>query len=196
MEPKKRLITVPYSSEHLSALEIFCELCERTDYKNNDTVSSMRLEWCLKLGGQFFLTYYDGKIISVSGCHPLPEVGPDVYRILFRGATLKEYQNLLGIMSKTHMTSIPFYSHIPLALEWAKDKASTFVVTTNWSNPNGIKSMSKSHNVLGLLARQNIVSCLIEKVNLFYTDQTVWKLNIDTYFTAREQFKQRNNLND
>lgn len=196
MESKKRLTTVPFSPERLSDLEKFCKSCDQTGYTNNNTISSMRLDWCLKNDGQFFLTYCDGIIISVSGCHPLPEVGPNVYRILFRGATLKDYQNLFGVLSKTHMTSIPFYEHIPLALEWAKDKALTFVITTNWANPDGIESMSRSHSVLGLLARQGIVDCLIEKMKLFYTDQTVWKLNIDSYFNAREQFKQRHNLND
>jgi hypothetical protein len=90
------------------------------------------------------------------------------------------------------MTSIPFYEHIPLALTWANEKASTFAITTNWANPDGIESMSRSHSVLGLLARQGIVDCLIEKVNLFYTEQTVWKLNVGKYFDAREKFKQRN----
>ena len=192
MESKKRLTTVAYSPEHLLALEEFCKSCDQFGYTNNNSTKSMRLDWCLENGGQFFLTYCDGIIISVSGCHPLPEVGPNVYRILFRGATLRDYQNLLGVMSKTHMTSIPFYDHIPLALEWAKGKASTFVVTTNWASPNGIESMSRSHKVLGLLARQGIVDCLVEKMNLFYTDQTVWKLNIDKYLDARNQFKKRN----
>jgi hypothetical protein len=192
MESKKRLTTVLFSDEHIDDLDFFCSSCDLHGYKNNNSFDAMRLDWCLEKGGQFFLTYHAGIIISVSGCHPLPEIGPNTYRILFRGATLKNYQNLLGILSKTHMTSIPFYEHIPLALDWAKDKASNFVITTNWSNPNGIESMSRSHSVLGLLARQGIVDCMVEKVNLFYTDQTVWKLNVEKYFDAREKFKQRN----
>lgn len=192
MESKKRLTTVLFTEDLIDDLAVFCRSCDLHGYKNNNSFDSMRLTWCLETGGQFFLTYCDGIVISVSGCHPLPEVGPDVYRILFRGATLQKYQNLLGILSKTHMTSIPFYEHIPLALTWANEKASTFAITTNWANPDGIESMSRSHSVLGLLARQGIVDCLIEKVNLFYTEQTVWKLNVGKYFDAREKFKQRN----
>ena len=194
MESTKRLTTVSYSTDHNRALEKFCSMCQMQGYKNNESFDTMRLEWCLDQGGQFFLTYLDNDIISVSGCHPLPQVGKDVYRVLFRGATLKEHQNHLGVISKTHMTSIPFYTHIPLAIDWIKpygDKK--LVITTNWNNPE-IASMNKSHNVLGLLARQGIVDCLVEKIDLFYTEQTVWQLNVDKYLAARESFRARNQV--
>lgn len=194
MDTKKRLTTVLYSNIHRPALEKFCKSCQEQGYKNNQSLDAIKLEWCLDHGGQFFLTYLDDVIISISGCHPLPEVGTDVYRILFRGATLEQYQNHLGITSKTHMTSIPFYTHIPLAIDWVK-RNKRLVITTNWNNPT-IVSMNKSHRVLGLLAKQGIVDCLIEKTELFYTEQTVWQLNTDRYLEARHQFKQRNNLDD
>lgn len=196
MDSKKRLTTVSYSSDHAEALEQFCNQCQTQGYKNNQSVDSMRLDWCADQGGQFFLTYIDNIVVSVSGCHPLPELGEDVYRVLFRGATLQAYQNYLGVVSKTHMTSIPFYAHIPLALDWIDTGIyKKIVITTNWNNPD-IESMSKSHAVLGLLARQGIVDCLVNKVNLFYTDQTVWQLNVDRYFQVRNQFKQRHKLHD
>jgi hypothetical protein len=196
VETKKRLTTVLYSNSHKLSLEKFCRSCQEQGYKNNQSLDAIKLEWCLDQGGQFFLTYIDDIVVSVSGCHPLPEIGKDVYRILFRGATLRQYQNHLGVMSKTHMTSIPFYTHIPLAAEWVNSMNNKrLVITTNWNNPN-IVSMNKSHNVLGLLAKQGIVSCLTEKINLFYTEQTAWQLNIDRYTTARNQFKQRNGLDD
>lgn len=193
MDSKERLITREYTCEQLPALEQFCSKCEIAGYKNNSSIEAMRLDWCLKEGGQFFLTYLDNIIISVSGCHPLPQAGPDCYRILFRGATLPEYQNFFKIVSKTHMSSIPFFSHIPLQVEWAKG-FTKHVVTTNWSNPDGIVSMGHSHRVFQLLNRQGLVSCLIEKINLFYTDQSVWQINLEKYFKARTEFKDRNGL--
>lgn len=193
MDTKQRLITVSYSDIHKNALEQFCNSCKEQGYRNNESFTAMKLEWCLEQGGQFFLTYINDTIVSVSGCHPLPEVGNNAYRILFRGAALKEYQNYPRVLSKHLMTGIPFYTHIPLANEWCN--SSQLVITTNWNN-SGITSMNKSHNVLGLLARQGIVNCLIKKMNLFYTEQTVWQLNMENYLAARNKFKQRNNLDD
>lgn len=183
------MTTVGFTFDHIKAVEKFCEECGRVGYKNNDSIKSMRLDWCLGLGGQFFLTYYNDKLISLSGCHPLPQAGQGVYRILFRGATLPDYQNLSSALSKTHMNSIPFYFHAPRQINWAKVVGYTdYAVTTNHSNKDGIASMSKSHRVFKLLERQGIVSCLHENLRLFNNDQSVWSLNVDNYSAARAKF--------
>ena len=193
MESSQGLTTVEFTSDQISAVEEFCRACELFGYKNNTSVKSMRLDWCLNLGGQFFLTYSNDKIISLSGCHPLPEAGEYVYRILFRGATLPEYQNLHGTLSKTHMNSIPFYSHVPRQVNWAKTSGyNTYAITTNHSNKDGIESMSKSHRVLGLLEKQKLVTCLQYDLWLFNNVQSVWGLNLDNYTAARNNFKERN----
>jgi hypothetical protein len=189
MDSKERLKTIAYSHQHREHLIEFCNEAGEQGYKNNQSLEAMRLDWCISTGGQFFLSYLGDKIISVSGCHPLPEVG-NYFRALFRGATLNQYQNYYGVPSKTHMGSIPFYDHLPLQLDWANND---IVVTTNWNNLD-IKSMGHSHRVFKLLARQGLVTCLEEKINLFNTDQSVWKINIDAYLTAREGYRIRNGL--
>jgi hypothetical protein len=157
----------------------------------------MRLDWCINQGGQFFLTYLDTQLISVSGCHPLPEAGTNVFRVLFRGVVLKEYQNLFGIVSKTHMTSIPFFYHLPHQVTWARSKGyEKFCITTNWNNPDGITSMGHSHKVMQLLEKQGLVRCLIDKLHLYHTDQTVWEVNIAKYTEIRNQFRDRHGLSE
>lgn len=194
MEINKGLTTVGYTDRHLGFVEEFCKGCQTAGYKNNESLEAMKLEWCLSRGGQFFLTYFNDRIISLSGCHPLKELGENVYRVLFRGATLPEYQNILGIMSKTHMNSTPFYYHLPRQVNWAKaSNYETFVVTTNHNNQDGIESMSKSHRVFQLLEKQGIVDCMHRNFKLFYTDQSVWKINLDQYNTARQAFTNRQN---
>jgi hypothetical protein len=190
MGTKKGITTVGFTYKHISHVEEFCKNCKEVGYKNNESLEAMKLEWCLEQGGQFFLTYLGDKIISLSGCHPLPEAGDSVYRVLFRGATLPEHQNMLGIMSKTHMNSIPFYYHLPRQTNWAVGY-SKFVVTTNHSNQDGIVSMNKSHRVFQLLEKQNIVECMHRNLRLFYADQSVWKINLEKYFQAREKFESR-----
>jgi hypothetical protein len=190
MDTKERLTTLAYQPEHRSALIEFCEHAGEQGYKNNRSLEAMRLDWCINTGGQFFVSFLGEKIVSVSGCHPLPEVG-DCFRVLFRGATLNQYQNYYGIPSKTHMGSIPFYDHLPLQISWANKDV---VVTTNWNNPDGIVSMGHSHRVFKLLEKQGLVSCLTEKINLFNTDQAVWKINQAAYFKARTGYQERNGL--
>jgi len=187
------LITTPFTENDIPKLEQFCKECEHLGYDNNKSLKAMRLDWCLENNGQFYLTWDDNyhKIVSVSGCHPLPEVG-NVYRGLFRGATLPKYQNWTGKLTKTHMNSIPFFFHLPRQITWASMEGyDDIVITTNWSNPDGIKSMSKSHSIFKLLERQGIVECVVEKMELFYTDQSVWKLNISKYKQARDEYGQR-----
>jgi hypothetical protein len=192
VESYKRLTTVEFDFSQLPAVEEFCKACKLAGYKNNDSLKSLKLDWCLELGGQFFLTYLNDKIISLSGCHPLPEAGKGIYRILFRGATLPEYQNLHGTLSKTHMNSIPFYHHAPEQIKWATIAGyANCVITTNRSNKDGITSMNKSHRVFKLLEKQHIVSCLHESLWLFNNDQSVWNLNTDNYFISRNNFKER-----
>jgi hypothetical protein len=196
MEINKGLTTIGYTERHLGFVEEFCKECQAAGYKNNESLEAMKLEWCLSRGGQFFLTYINDRIISLSGCHPLPEAGDSAYRVLFRGATLPEYQNLHGTLSKTHMNSIPFYYHIPRQINWAKTAGyTTYAVTTNHNNKDGIQSMDKSHRVFKLLEKQNIVGCLHEQMTLFNTEQSVWNLNVDNYFSFRSKFKERNNFN-
>lgn len=188
-------LTVPFDCSKLEDLKEFCNRCKNLNYKNNESLESMRLEWCLKNNGQFFLTYSENQLISISGCHPLPQIGNDTFRILFRGATLQEYQNPLGILNKYHMTAITFYSHVPFQIDWGVSKGySKFCITTNWSNPDGIESMYHSHRVFKYLEKQKLVECVFEKINLYSTEQAVWKLNIDRYFEVRENFRKRHGL--
>jgi len=195
MFTEERLITKQYDSSQKDELVVFCSKCADLSYYNNISLQAMKLEWCLSKKGQFFLTYYDNLLIGLSGCHPLPQVGNDVFRILFRGIELPEFRNIFNVVSKTHMTSIPFYYHIPLQIDWAKQQgAKKFVVTTNWDNPDGITSMNKSHRVFQLLEKQNIVSCIVKEMTLYETVQSVWELNINNYFLAREGFRVRNGL--
>lgn len=196
MESNKRLIHKAYDESQIDNLQEFCKRCESLGYKNNSSLETMRLKYALDHQGQFFLTYYNQQIISLSGFHKLDEVGDNVYRILFRGVTLDSFQNHLGLTSKTHMNSIPFYYHIPMVLNNFNEHGDKkFVITTNWKNSE-IPSMNKSHRVFQLLEKQGIVSNFINHINLFNTDQTVWLLNTKIYLKLRQEYQIRNKLND
>lgn len=192
MESAKRLTTVKYRNELKWDLRDYFKKCQEQGFKNNISEDSIKLDWCLDSKGQFFLTYMGDQVVSMSGCHPLPEIGANTWRLLFRGATLREYQNIFNVTSKTHMNSIPFLYHIPKQIEWALlQGAEQFVITTNYQNTE-IPSMEKSHRVFQLLEKQGLVKCLVEKIDLFYTEQTVWELYIEKYYIKRQEFVNRN----
>ena len=193
MEFSKEIITESFTYDHIPALEQFCKQCKSEGYTNNSSIAAMKLDWCLSINGQFFITFFQDSIISLSGCHPLPEAGTGIYRTLFRGVTLPRYRNMLGSMSKSHMNSIPFLYHLPRQIAWAEAMGyKKFVVTTNHNN--SISSMEKSHRVFKLLERQQLVSCMYDNLLLFNVNQSVWDLNLDQYYKVREEFLKRNNV--
>jgi len=90
------------------------------------------------------------------------------------------------------MTSTGFFYHVLPQVAWAQAHGGKkFVITTNWVNSE-IKSMEKSHRTFKLLERQGLVSCLIDRIELFNTTQTVWQLNLDKYNQLRQEFIERN----
>jgi hypothetical protein len=187
--------TVTYKKSLQGDVVKFCKEAAKSNLINNSSLEAMKLDWCLANGGAFHLTYYKTKLISVSGCHPLPQFGEGVMRVLFRGATLPKYHNLFGIVSRTHMNSFPFYSQLPLQLKFASKKGYTIpVVTTNYSNPGNMKSMTKSHRTFFSLEKTGIVTNVMENITLFNTEQAVWRVNVDHYFLARKEFNKRHGL--
>ena len=67
----------------------------------------------------------NNKIICISGCHVLFDTS---YRILARAVALESRAGL----SRYHFNSLPFYYHIQLQVEWAKQQGGTeFFITTN-----------------------------------------------------------------
>ena len=194
MSLRKILKTVEFDHSLLRDLEKFCDKCAKYNYLNNKDINAIKLDWCLNQGGQFFLTYHHTDIVSMSGCHPLPQIGSGFYRAMFREVTLPEYQNIDKLITKTHMNSIPFFDHLPLQINWAKSKGyDNVVITTNINNPK-IESMTRNHRVFQLLEKQNIVECLHRDIDLFNTAQSVWQINRDQYFKTRKEYGTRNGL--
>jgi len=174
----------------------FTMKCKQHGYYNNASIDRLKVKWCVDNGGTFFATYLDDTLVSISGCHALPEVDDKTYRILYRGATLPEAQNFQGVMNKYHMNSIPFFYHVPKHIEWARERgAEKFIITTNWDNQD-IPTMEKSHRAFKVLEKRGIVTCLSERVELFHTEQTLWELNLEKYFELREEYRLRNNISD
>jgi len=175
----------PITQELLPKLEIFCKHAEELGYINNASLKAMKYEWCNDFGGKYFCAIKDDIIIAVAGCHPLPEVGENAWRILLRGCELPNTDTFKGL-GKGDWNSITQREFIPKFIEWCP--SDELYITTNITHEHSNGKASRNHRLMGLLAKQGILDkhCDME---LYYTAQTVWKLNINEYTRRRNKLR-------
>lgn len=168
------------STAHESELHIFCAECKKLGYKNNSSLKELRWEKT-KQWGEFWGAWYNEKLISIAGAHPLPEVSDTAIRVLFRGCQLHSPYN--GI-SPNHMNSIPFRNILPYQIKKYINR--DLYITTNIHKDNSGK-MHRTHKVMQLLSKKGIVDLCIEDMIIYNTNQSVWKLNKERYFEIRNR---------
>ena len=173
---------VPITDNLIPALEIFCQQAKDIGYENNTSLEAMKFNWCNDWG-KWFCAIKNNKIIAVGGCHPLPEVSPDAWRILFRGCELPNKDTHKGL-SRYNWYSITWREFIPQFIKWCPSKE--LYITTNIDNEHSNGKATRNHKLMGLLAKQNILDKHNDMV-LYYTEQTVWKLNISEYTRRRKE---------
>lgn len=156
-------------------LHAFIEKCNTLNYKNNNSLKSMKFQWCLDNGGAWYTTVdNDGNIISLSGIHPFR----DGYRSLFRGVQL--YPRDVGL-NKYHMQSHCFYYQLPYQIEFAN--GSPVYITTNVTNDASGK-MTRIDKTFHHLQRVGLVDYIVQE-EIFNTLQNVWELNVEKYNAVR-----------
>ena len=165
-------------------LKVFCDKCKDLGYQNNSSFEAMRLDWCKEVG-QYWCAIKDNEIIAVAGCHPLPEVERNAWRIMFRGCELPGNDTFKGL-GKGDWNSITQREFIPLMIKWIP--SDELYITTNIDHEHSNGKAARNHRLMGLLAKQGILDnhgdMFLNSVN-----QTVWKLNIDEYTRRRERIK-------
>lgn len=166
--------------KHLSMLQVFCNQCADLKYENNKSLAAMKLLWCKELG-EYFCAIKDNKIIAVAGCHPLPEVGANAWRIMFRGCELPYTDTFKGL-GKGNWNSTTQREMIPKFIQWCP--SDQLYITTNTYHEHSNGKASRNHRLMKLLAKQKILDYACE-LTLYYTEQTVWRLNIDEYTRRR-----------
>jgi len=170
-----------YSTNQLTqvtpALEDFIEQCTLLGYKNNSSLKELRWNWCLE-GGMWYVTYEEDSIISMSGIHPFK----NGYRAVYRGAQLKQHP--IKGLNRYQMQSWPIYAHLPLQIEFAKNKP--LYITTNTNRDNSGR-MNRIHNSFSAMAKGGMVDYIGDE-QIFNAVQSVWKLNVKKYFEIRERY--------
>jgi len=178
------MIIVPLIDELIPELEIFCDKAKELGYTNNSSLKAMKYDWC-KEQGEYFCAIRDDEIVAVAGCHPLPEVGPNAWRIMFRGCELPQTDTFKGL-GKGDWNSITQREMIPKFIEWIP--SDELYITTNTDHEHSNGKASRNHRLMGLLARQGILY-YEGRMILHQTEQALWKLNIDEYTNRRSRLK-------
>jgi len=178
------MIVTTITDEHIPKLEIFCSKAKQLGYENNSSLKAMKFDWC-KEHGEFFCAIKDSEIVAVAGCHPLPEVGDTAWRIMFRGCELPQTDTFRGL-GKGDWNSITQREMIPRFIEWCP--TDQLYISTNIHHEHSNGKAARNHKLMGLLAKQKILDKYSEMM-LYYTEQTVWKLNINEYTRRRSLLK-------
>ncbi len=164
----------------VQSLTQFCKDCDALGYHNNNSLKAMKYDWCKDIG-EFWGAWYNEKLIAVAGAHPLPDISENAIRVLFRGCQIESpYKGL----NASHMNSVPFRDILPYQIKMYKEN--DLFITTN-INHDASGHMHKTHRVMQLLEKKGIVDLHIESMELWYTNQSVWKLNKEKYNEVRHR---------
>lgn len=150
--------------------------CKERGYTNNSSLSAMKWDWCLE-SGAWYATYVDTAIVSISGIHPFE----DGYRALFRGAQLQTRP--VQCLTRYQMQSYCISEQLPKQIEYAGGQP--VYITTNISNDASGK-MNRIHKSFSVMARGGMFDYM-GNAEVFYTQQSIWRLNVDRYFEIRKR---------
>tara|TARA_B110001454_G_scaffold214396_1_gene234108 strand:+ start:448 stop:999 length:552 start_codon:yes stop_codon:yes gene_type:complete len=178
------MIITPIIDELIPELEVFCKKAKELKYENNSSLKAMKFDWC-KEHGEYFCAIKGNDIVAVAGCHPLPEVASDAWRIMFRGCELPQTDTFKGL-GKGNWNSITQREMIPKFIDWCP--SNQLFLTTNIDHEHSNGKASRNHRLMGLLAKQKILDKYGD-IELYYTAQTVWKLNIQEYTRRRNRLR-------
>ena len=159
----------------------FLDVCTQKEFKNNTSLEVIKWSWCKK-EGSWWGTFNNKQLIALSGMHPFK----DGYRALFRGAQI-ETRPMKGL-NRYQFQSWGFYAHLPLQIEWARWQGKENIyITTNVEN-DASGRMNRIHKSFTALQKAGVVDYLGDE-EIFYTLQSVWKVNIDRYFDVRKIYE-------
>jgi hypothetical protein len=163
-------------------LNKFCLTCKSLGLENNKDTSAIKLDKMTMPYGQYFIGYDTNNecIWNLAGIHQLSEIGNNTWRVLFRGAQLPGYA--LGVSKDFIKVSYHWRYFLPLQIRFiqAGFPDATFVVTTNVKNSGAGKSDRLDKVVMPQLEEQGIVELIDKDLELFYTKQNVWRINLDS----------------
>lgn len=171
-----RLLT----DDNYADLDKFFIVCKSLGLENNKSADAIKLDKMRMPYGQYFIGWDNDTecIWNLAGVHRLPEIGDNVWRVLFRGAQLPGYA--LGTGKDFFRVSYHWRYFLPLQIRYiqAGYPDAQFVITTNLKNSSAGKSDRLDKVVMPLLQKEGLVDLTGEDVELFHTRQNIWTINL------------------
>lgn len=189
------LTVIKLNESHTELVNEFCKDAGRAGYTNNESIEKMKFngEYDLKEIPTFWGVLKNNKLISVSGSHHWQGTGElagikYMMRCLFRSATLPGYETIIPGISKNHMNSLPFSIMLPYQInKGLSSGVKHFYITTSNGDHDASGKMKRTHKVLQLLEKRNIVKYAGDEI-FYSTPQTKWEINVDQYLQALRAF--------
>lgn len=173
----------------LPALQIFCDECKELGLVNNQNFAALKLDQMKMPYGQFFIAVDDqNKIYSLAGVHQLPEVNDRAWRCLFRGAQLANYTPTWSMNIFKSGIHFAYFLYHQLKFIQLIDKHAEFYISTNIENTDAGVSSRLDKIMMPRLAKQGLCVKFRENFTLYYTQQNLWKINIDEYYRQRANY--------
>jgi hypothetical protein len=178
------------TAEDVSLVEEFCKECKTLSFLNNQDLKSIKWDWIQSIG-----KYYIGidttcnKIFTMAGYHPLHEMDQNSWRILFRGAQLPGYA--LKVFSKNQLRTSVHFAHILyyqiLDILNQNPNAKIYMSTNVIDNKDAPKSARLNRSTTPILEAQGLITLEVKDIELYYTRQNLWRINIDEYMRQRSE---------
>ena len=183
--PSNKNILVKKATEVDIPLVIeFCNDCKKYGFLNN--ISLSHIKWDTS---QFFIgiDVSLNKIITLAGYHQLLDIDNHSWRVLFRGAQLPGYST--NIVSKNPLKTIIHVGHLLhyqlLEILDIDNDAKCYISTNIESNKNAPTSYRLNSLICPLMEKQKILTLEQANIELYYTRQNLWRVNVDEYFRQR-----------
>ncbi len=180
---------VKLSLNDTDRLERFCQICKVYGYMNNQNLISLKWgdQYDLPSQAQYWALVVNDDIVSISGCHSYDH-NHKILRVLFRSATIPPYDKLHCGISKNHMNSAPFSLLLPEQIKYGFEYSyEKFWLTTVDNDYDASGKMSRTHRAMILLEKKGLVD-YIKTENYYYTNQSIWQINVPKYFEAQSIF--------
>jgi hypothetical protein len=189
MDRPGKLIFKQLTNIDIPAIQEFCEKCSELGYENNASLTAMKFSSAV-----FFAAFDEDKIISLAGIHKLPEINNRAWRCLFRGAQLPGYTPQWSM--DIFKSGIHFSQFLYQQIKYVNDLDAEFYITTNIDNPKAGASSRLHKTMMPRLASQGYLELTMPSINLYNTEQSLWKVNVLNYMTARERWLAGDNYID
>jgi len=188
---------VKLSENHTKLVEEFSKECAQAGYYNNSSLELMKWgkAYDLPATPDYWGLIVNNKLASISGCHSFVPFNPDFpqLRVLFRSATLPNFNNLIPGLSKNHMNSVPFSLLLPYQIAFGLDNNYRyFFITTSCTDHDASGKMLRTHKAISIISKNKLVTWESKEV-VYNIMQDKWRINLPNYLTALKNFEVNRN---